>query len=192
MKTTEFVIGREWEVLAYYGHHRTDLKHIDCPICEGKKKFRLNEYEGKPMYICVCGSGDLFKLLVETTGKDFKTLAREIDETFGNTYEQKEAPKVNDRLSNTVNRFRAISKIQGTPAEIYLNSRGITQLPTGGVKYSEREHHTDAGRNFGAMYAIASNEYSEAIQRHLTYLDGNKKADIERNKKMLSLQEYSG
>lgn len=193
MRTIDFIIGKEWEILRYYGFERTDLRHIDCPICEGKKKFRLNEYQGKPMYICVCGSGDTIKLLMETSGKDYKTIAREIDETFGNTYEQdKIKPIVNDRLSNAVSRFRSISQIKGTDGEAYLNSRGITQLPTGGVKFSEKENHSEENRSYGALFAIASNEYSEAIQRHITYLDGTEKAKIERNKKMLSLQEYSG
>ena len=192
MNTIEFIKDKEWQVLAHFGHEHTGLKHIDCPICGGKKKFRLNEHNGAAMYICVCGSGGVFKLLQESTGRDFKTLADEIDRVFGNDNREYEAPKVNDRLQNTINRFRQIDKIAGTDGETYLNSRGITQLPTGGVKFSDKEHHTDEGRNYQALFAIASNEYSEAIQRHITYLDGSKKADIERNKKMLSLQEYSG
>lgn len=192
MNTIEFIKDKEWQVLAHFGHEHTGLKHIDCPICGGKKKFRLNEHNGAAMYICVCGSGGVFKLLQESTGRDFKTLADEIDRVFGNDNREYEAPKVNDRLQNTINRFRQIDKIAGTDGEAYLNSRGITQLPTGGVKFSTSEHHTDEGRNYQALFAIASNEYSEAIQRHVTYLDGSKKADIERNKKMLSLQEYSG
>lgn len=192
MNTIEFIKDKEWQVLAHFGHEHTGLKHIDCPICGGKKKFRLSEHNGAAMYICVCGSGGVFKLLQESTGRDFKTLADEIDRVFGNDNREYEAPKVNDRLQNTINRFRQIGKIAGTDGEAYLNSRGITQLPTGGVKFSDKEHHTDEGRNYQALFAIASNEYSEAIQRHITYLDGSKKADIERNKKMLSLQEYSG
>ena len=194
MNTIDFISDKEWQVLSHFGFEHTGLKHIDCPVCGGKKKFRLNEHNGAAMYICTCGSGGVFKLLQETTGRDFKSLADEIDRVFGNTQDPNEydKPKVNDRLINCVNRFRSIAKLDGTKGEEYLNSRGITQMPTGGIKYSDREHHTDDGRNYGALYAIASNEYSEAIQRHLTYLDGSKKAEVERNKKMLSLQEYSG
>jgi putative DNA primase/helicase len=65
-------------------------------------------------------------------------------------------------------------------------------MPTGGVKYSPGEFNSDTNSKHECMFAIASNEYSEAIQRHLTYLDGPKKANVERQKKMLSLQEYSG
>lgn len=194
MKTIDFVSGCEWEVLSYYGLERTNLKHVDCPICGKKKKYRLHEWNGKAWYNCVCGAGDLWKLLQQTTGKDFKLLAAEIDQAFGNTFEKDHnyQPKVNDRLQNAVNRFRQIEKIEGTEGEAYLNSRGITQMPTGGIKFSPSEFHTDENRKYKAMYAIASNEYGEAVQRHLTYLDGTRKADIERSKKMLSLQEYSG
>ena len=194
MNTIEFVADKEWQVLSHFGFEHTGLKHVDCPICGGKKKFRLNEYNGSAMYICTCGSGGLFKLLQETTGRDFKSLADEIDRVFGNNQNpnEYEKPKVNERLINCVNRFRSIEKLEGTQGEEYLNNRGITQLPVGGVKYSPKELHTDVDRYFGCMYAIASNEYGEAIQRHLTYLDGNKKVDLDRDRKMLSLQEYSG
>jgi len=194
MQTVDFVRDKEWQVLSYYGLERTNLKHIDCPICGKKKKFRLSEWKGQAWWNCVCGAGDLWKLLQLTTGKDFKTLAGEIDQAFGNTFDktQVEAPKVNTRLQDTVRRFREIDRLEGTPAEEYLNSRGITQMPTGGVKYSSSEFNSDTNSRFEAMFAIASNEYSEAIQRHLTYLDGPKKANVPKNKKMLSLQEYSG
>lgn len=196
MKTIDFVIGKTPQILAYYNLPPVDARNHyrgECPMCGRKNKLRIDDKEGTGSWICVCGSGTLFKLLELTTGKDFRTLAKEIDEAFGNTFEgQYQQPKVNDKLQTCVSRFRHINKIEGSPAQEYLNGRGITQMPTGGVKYSEKERHSDEERYYGAMYAIASNEYSEAIQRHLTYLDGNKKADILRNKKMLSLQEYSG
>ena len=194
MNTIDFIADKEWQVLSHFGFEHTGLKHITCPICGGKKKFRLNEHNGTAMYICTCGSGGVFKLLQEVTGRDFKSLADEIDRVFGNVQNPSEyqAPKVNDRLATTVSRFRHISRLEGTDGELYLNGRGITQMPTGGVKFSREERHTDENRKYQAMYAIASNEYGEAVQRHLTYLEGSKKAEIERNKKMLSLQEYSG
>jgi putative DNA primase/helicase len=162
-------------------------------MCGRKNKLRIDDKEGSGSWICVCGSGNGWKLLELTTGKDFKTLAHEIDQAFGNTFDgEYQAPKVNDRLATTVSRFRHIARLEGTDGELYLNSRGITQMPTGGVKFSREERHTDENRKYQAMYAIASNEYGEAVQRHLTYLDGTKKAEIERSKKMLSLQEYSG
>lgn len=196
MRTIDFVIGKAPQILAYYNLPPVDSRNHyrgECPICTRKNKLRIDDRGGTGSWICVCGSGNLWSLLVKTTGKDFRTLAKEIDEAFGNSFDgEYQKPKVNDRLTTCVSRFRHINPLKGGPGENYLNSRGITQLPTGGVKYSDKEHHTDEGRNYGAMYAIASNEYSEAIQRHLTYLDGDKKASIERSKKMLSLQEYSG
>ena len=196
MKTVEFVVGKWSQIFEYYSLPPVDARNHyrgECPMCGRKNKLRIDDKEGSGSWICVCGSGNGWKLLELTTGKDFKTLAHEIDQAFGNTFTgEYQAPKVNTRLQDTINRFRQIDKIAGTDGETYLNSRGITQLPTGGVKFSTSEHHTDEGRNYQALFAIASNEYSEAIQRHVTYLDGSKKADIERNKKMLSLQEYSG
>ena len=196
MRTVDFVKGKWPQIFAYYNLPPVNARNHykgECPICSGKGKLRVDDRDGSGSWICVCGSGDGWSMLTNTTGKDFRTLAKEIDQAFGNTFDgEYQAPKVNDRLSTAVSRFRHIGKVQGTDAETYLNSRGITQLPTGGVKFSPTEQHTDENRKYQAMYAIASNEYGEAIQRHLTYLDGAKKAAIERNKKMLSLQEYSG
>jgi len=128
-----------------------------------------------------------------STGKDFKTLAKEIDQAFGNAFStEHQTPKVNNNLNQAVARFKSLSVIRGTDAERYLNSRGITQLPTGGVKYSAGEYNSETGGKLPCIYAIASNEYSEAIQRHVTYLDGATKAKVEVQKKALSLQEYSG
>ncbi len=194
MKTTDFVLGKWNQIYEYYGlPGHTGLKHIDCPICGGKKKFRIDNKTNNGDWICRCGAGTGWKLLTEVTGKDFKTLAKEIDQAFGNEYHhQQTEPVVNDRLAQAVSRFRSIGRIEGTPAEEYLNSRGIFVMPTGGVKYSPKEYNSDIEGSRAAMFAIASNDYHEAIQRHLTYLDGDRKAGVPQPKKMLSLQDYQG
>jgi len=196
MRTTDFVRGIWPQVFKYYNLPPiTGGRHYngDCPLCGSKGSFRIDNKNSSGSFICKCSNGSGWDLLIQTTGKDFRTLAREIDQTFGNTYEhQQKAPIVNDKLSQAVSRFREIGRIEGTPAQDYLNKRGIFTMPTGGVKFSQREFNSDIEGYRSAMYAIASNDYHEAIQRHLTYLDGDQKADVPRQKKMLSLQDYQG
>lgn len=187
MKTIDFIRGREWDILSYYGHERTDNRHIDCPICGGKKKFRLNEHQGVPMFICTCGAGDTFKLLMETTGKDFKTLADEIDRTFGN-FEADKAPVKKDtsRRDRAIQLFRDSNPIRGTDAETYLQSRGIFETPTGGVKFGSVYDYSEK-RTIPAIIAIASTEFGEPRQLHVTYIEDGKKAAINTQRKMHSL-----
>lgn len=194
MRTIDFIAQNEQTILNYYGFEVTNNKHVDCKICNSKKSFRINNYQGSLRWICKCGSGGVVDLLMKTTSKDFVTLANEIDLTFGNDSRDDRVtePKVNDRLSQAIKRWREIKPVEGTQAQDYLNARGISVMPRQGVKFSEKEFNSESGRFFPCMYAIASNEYGEAIQRHLTYLDGTRKAPVEKQKIALSLQEYSG
>lgn len=196
MKTTEAVIGRWGQIFQHYGLPPINpARHYkgECPICGRKGKFRIDDKEGMGTWICVCGAGTGWSLLTEVTGKPFGMLAQEIDQFLGNSFDRaRNEPIINTKLERSVNRFRECSRIEGTPGEQYLNGRGIFRMPKGGVKWSEGEVHRETDKTWPVLYALASNEYGEAVQRHLTFLDGDKKADIEPNKKMLTLQEYSG
>jgi putative DNA primase/helicase len=197
MKTTEAVIGRWPEVFAAFGLPPVDpRKHYkgECPMCGRKGKLRVDDKDGMGTWICVCGAGTGFEMLTQVTGKPFSMLAQEVDQIIGNTFEpeRRQEPRVNTKLERSVSRFREIHALEGTPGEEYLNRRGIFQLPKGGVKWSPGEVHRETNKTWPCLYALASNEYGEAIQRHLTFLDGDQKADIDPQKKMLALQEYSG
>lgn len=187
MQTNQFVIGKEWQILSYYGFERTGNKHINCPICGGDKKFRLNDYNGKPSWICTCGNGDMFSLLMEVSGKDFKTIAAEIDRDFGNEHRPDEIPKKDtSRRDKAIGLFRSLRPVRGSDGEKYLNSRGIYDLPTGGVKFGDVYDHTE-GRYIPAMVALASTEFTEPRQMHVTYIENGQKAQITTQRKMHSL-----
>ena len=170
MQTTHFVLGKEWQILNHYGYHETGNRHIDCPICAKTKKFRLNDYKGKPGYICVCGSGDMWSLLMTTHGIDFKTLANQIDRDFHNTNTY-EKPKPVRPVFN----FGALQTLKDTPVIAYLNNRGITNYPRQCVKYSPKEWHKETAKNYGAMVAVATDDSINIKQVHNTYLDGASK-----------------
>lgn len=193
MKTTQAIIGKEEMILAHYGlPDITQNRHIDCPICAKKKKFRLHRRGDSVNWICVCGSGGLFQLIELVVGLDFKTAANEIDKLIGNTQEpqaQQQKPKANQE-QQTFNRFSNIKKNDNLKE--YLLSRGIRLIPRYGVKYSSSEWDNDEKRSFGCMYSIATDESSKIAYTHKTYLEGSQKADIERQKKLFTVNENTG
>ena len=183
MQTTQFVQGKEWEILNYYGYHETGNRHQDCPICEKKKKFRLHDYQGKPSWICVCGNGDMWSLLMTVNSVDFKTLANQIDQDFHNTnvYEKPKPIK-------PVFDFAKLQTLKDTPVIEYLNSRGITNYPRQCIKYSSNEWHNETATNVGAMVSVATDDFMNIKQVHRTYLNGAQKLS-QTGKKLFKMGE---
>lgn len=196
MRTSDAVVGQWERVFTQFGlPWTTGNRHIDCPICSKKKSFRIDDKDGRGTWICTCSAGTGWDLLMRVTGKDFRMLAKEIDLIIGNTQDYtRNAPRVpraND--SETVrDYFLALPKIKGTQANQYLNSRGIYDTPGKGIRYSTGEYDHDERRKIPCMYAIASDEYGAPAIKHITYLEGGKKADIETQRKMFTIKETHG
>ena len=160
MKTAEAIKGREDVVLGLFGLTLTGNRHIDCGICESKKSLRINFHNGELKYICKCGSGDIIKYVVESTGRTFKEVASRIDEALQNSFkgEKKEEPSL-------ANKFKRLPKLHGTNGEKYLLGRGINVLPQSGVRFDK-----------GTIISVASDNNHKPIYIHKTFLDGDKKA----------------
>lgn len=182
MKTVDFVIGKWASIFEYYamppitgGHHYKG----ECPICGKKGKFRIDDKNGTGSYICTCSSGNGWKLLIEATGKDFRTLAQEIDKEFGNEYKQIDLPvreQACTALDVALSRVKSANKIKGTNVNAYLNRRGIYNLPTNAALESN-----------GNMFAIATDSLGLPVYSHETYLNGDEKAKINVTKRALKL-----
>lgn len=166
----------------------------ECPICSRKGKFRVDDRDGRGTWICVCGSGDGFKLLQESTGKDFKTVAAEVDRIIGNNFkvERRQPTQSMSDAAKARDRFISLPSVRGTDGEHYLQNRGIFKMPRRGMRYSGGQWDRDAGRMVPALYSIASNEYGEPVFLHLTYIESGEKADVPVQKKMHSLHDYPG
>lgn len=186
MKTSEAIKGKEDLVLSKYGLYLTNNRHIDCGICGSKKSLRINIYKDNVSYICKCGSGSLIKYLQESTGADFRTIAKEIDDIVGNTHEREGKKPVNGIAGDVVKKYKSLSGLRGTMGQEYLQGRGIFKLPSGGVKYNSDED------GLQSLYAIASDENCKPVYLHRTLLNGSNKADVEVGKKMLTLNESGG
>ena len=195
MKTVDAIKNHIPQVLAYYNLPPiTGNRHFkgECPLCGKKNKFRIDNRENRGTWICSCGSGDIWKLLQETQHKDFKTLAREVDDLIGNSHTNNDQPKpvdsnVDELRKRVINKFNSIETLKGSSAEKYLNSRHITlPLPLENIKYSASEKLD--GHIYGAIYSLATDCKGNACYLHRTLLDGERKASIPNPKRLKSLQ----
>lgn len=196
MRTVEAVRGRWPEIFKSFGLPPiTGKRHYpgECPVCGRKGKYRCDDKDNSGSWICSCGAGDGWKLLELTQGKDFKTLAREIDQLIGNNYDtNRQQPKPNDTQetrSKVISKFSVLHPVRETTAQQYLASRGIHELPANHVRFNPEEK-TPWG-NKQAVWSIATDDKGNACYLHRTILDGTKKAEFEGAKRMLRIQEES-
>lgn len=197
MQTLDAAKGKWGMIFGHYGLPPVNpRKHFpgECPVCKKKGKLRIDDKTGNGEWICVHGSGYGVQLLQDVTGKDFKTLAREIDRIIGNDFQsESRAPTQHmDKVAQARDRFLSLDRVRGTDAERYFHSRGLYKMPARGIRYSQGEVDHDAGRPVPCIYAIASNEYGEPVYKHLTYIENGAKAKVPTQRKMHKLQETFG
>lgn len=194
MKTVEAAKGQWAMIFEHYGLPPiTGKNHFKgkCPLCDSIGKFRIDNRDGAGTWICTCGSGDGLKLVTETQGKPFNEVCREIDELIGNTFRRENIPKTSSAGSmrkRVLSKFSKLAPLRGTSGAAYLNARGIYQLPADAIRFNDHQRHN--GKVFQSLYALATDDKGELCYRHLTLLDGAKKADIgDSVKRQKSLQD---
>lgn len=194
MKTTDAIQGQEEKVLQAYGLPTlTGNRHIDCPICQKRQKFRIGMFNGSVRYICVCGSGSVINLVMNVKGYDFSTAAKEIDQIIGNTskpqatgFKPQATPK-----QRVETRFMNLHDIRNSDVQKYLNSRGIFEMPEMSLKLSHSEYDFNSKRSYKAMIGIATTDSMDIAYSHTTYLENGRKADVKANKKIKTLNDYN-
>jgi len=183
MKTKDAMIGRWVSALRDYGLTDQQLsgKHCPCPICGGHDRFRFDNLEDRGTWFCSqCGSGDGIKLLLSVTGKDFKTLAAELDKSIGNyKADSKPAPVSSEpmlqRIGNGLQRLGDID-----PVTVYLRSRSIRKIPREHLRFNPSVFHWGEGRTMPAMVAAMRDVSGRVLGYHLTFLQASgEKAAIE-------------
>ena len=175
MKTIDIVKNHIPQILSAYGLPPiTGNKHYkgECPICSKRGKFRIDNKENTGSYICVCSSGDIWKLLIEVTGKDFRTLARELDILLGNVYAKEPIAPRRDYQLELLAFWRTMTQVKGTSVNRYLSSRGIWNLPARAMKILGDDSES-------IMFCVATNDAGNPVITHQTYLQGDKKADVD-------------
>ncbi|MEE7524467.1 toprim domain-containing protein [Enterobacter roggenkampii] len=194
MKTVEAAKGQWAMIFEHYGLPPITGKHHfrgKCPLCDSVGKFRIDDRDGAGTWICTCGSGTGMDLVTKTHGKPFNEICREIDALIGNTFRRENIPKTSSAGSmrkRVLSKFSKLAPLRGTSGAAYLNARGIYQLPADAIRFNDHQRHN--GRVFQSLYALATDDKGELCYRHLTLLDGAKKADIgDSVKRQKSLQD---
>ena len=197
MKTTQAALGHWPQILKYYGLPPvTGKNHFkgECPMCGKRGKLRIDDQNGAGTWVCVCGSGDGWSLLIKSTGKDFATLAPEVDRLIGNVYVRDEAQAPAPKSAAMAHRekltrkFPTLQTLRGTGADRYLKRRGINSLPQEAVRFCDKQRAN--GGMYQAIYSLATDDKGALCYLHRTLLDGDKKADVAgAQKKLTKLQE---
>lgn len=202
MKTTDAVIGRWPEVFKAFGLPPvTGKKHWSkaCPVCGRAGKYRCDNKDNRGTWICSCGSGDGWKLLTLTQSKNIAELYAEVDQIIGNVWEGKEAvPRqrqiktVDQEREAVLRQFSRMPSLKDTPAQGYLNGRGIFTLPSAYTSRYCASQPVSGGRGrLQAIWSLVTDEKSNLCYLHRTLLDGEKKASVNVTKKQLMLQDES-
>lgn len=160
-------------------------RHMPCPICGGKDRYRFDDKGGDGNYFCSgCGAGNGFTMLEKLKGWDFKEAAREVDKIVGNVRAVKPKPTRDPRPALRA-MYRKLSPA-GPEVRAYLASRGLT--PTRAIKQA-RHFYYDQGNKVGEFDCMVNPVFDvsgKPITYHITYLDGGEKAKVGSPKKIMT------
>ena len=170
-------------------------KHVACPLCGGKDRFRFDNREGNGTYICnQCGAGTGIRLAEKFLGQDFARVASRIDRIIANvkpgTEDDPQPSEIADekRVSYLRRLYSDSRPIQsGDPVDRYLHSRGV-----GAASYPAALRTIDnlpdgeggTGPAMLAMVGVPGEERFCGIHRTFLKRDGSGKAEIGCPRKM--------
>lgn len=188
-KTVDAARGKWYGVLTAIGIGEQFLRNKQgpCPICAGETRFRFDDKDGQGSWICnKCGAGYGIDLAMRVLGMDYKTACAKIDEVVGNVKLMSAKNKKKDNTGIIEKIVRDSGKaVDGDASSRYLHARGLT-MPRG-IKTHAGLDYWEEGRSIGkfpAMVARILSPENELVGIHVTYLDGDKKADVPSQRKL--------
>lgn len=186
-------------------------RHGDCPLCDGKKKFRWDNKEGSGSYICVCSAGDGMKLAMDFTGDSFATVASRIDGIIGNIKPDPEGSigaQVSEDDARAICRQIWLNSQPVEPGDLvhtYLAERGVDEaLYPKALRFAKALKDGDGGVRPAMVALVGVPGQDRFVAMHRTFLrpDGKAKAEMEAPRKMtpgvlprgacVQLSEYTG
>ncbi len=190
------MVGRWHQVIPFFGIDSKYLtgKHVPCPMCGGKDRYRFDNMGGRGTYFCSgCGSGDAMQLLTKFTGRTFKDIANEIRPMIGNVEAKIPEPVDKEKLKQSL--IKTYKETFVSDKHLYLRSRGIQSNPD--VRYHKSLPYYEEGKRTGefpAMVAVIKNREGKAIGLHRTYLSYGKEKGFTRMKRKISplLEDSNG
>ena len=184
MRIPEAANGRWRELLPALGIEAMFLtgKHVSCPACGGKDRFRFDDREGSGSFFCTqCGAGDGFTLAMKVTGKSFRQVADLVACELGipNRLQPQHSakPKHDQRrlLQSVWDGSRRPE--EGSPVSRYLEGRVGCPWPSNAIR---------EGVQYTTMVSKITGADDKPVNLHITYLtkDGQK-ADVTPNRKVM-------
>lgn len=176
--------GRWRAILAGLGLHKRYLenRHGPCPQCGGKDRYRFDDKDGRGTWYCnQCGAGDGMQMAEFVTGQPFKEAVKMVEAQLGcSSYEIPKPDRSEEELRDArVKLWQAGRPLsQGDPVETYLNSRRLSGLGLGVLRYVPECWHAESRKKLPAMVAAVQGPDGKVCALHKTYLtlDGQKAA----------------
>jgi putative DNA primase/helicase len=194
MSAAELALNRWPGLLAHFGIDRDALtgKHVPCPACGGKDRFRFDDKEGRGTFFCShCGSGDGFKLLGLLKGWTFREAAKEIEAIVGTIPATAAASKPNEADKLAICRrmwAESLAVVPGDPVALYLARRCCVESVPLVIRFHPRlaYRHDDASvTHHPAMIGRVQDVTGTGCAIHRTYLtDAGEKASLDPSKKL--------
>lgn len=179
MKTKEAARGKWNSILGHLGYVEVlDGKHHDCPICSAKKKFRYTDYQRNGEWICTCGAGDGFDLIMACDGVGFNVAAKLIDEVLGNNdLEEVFKPEIDyEKRRRDLNKLWAQAVFKDLVYEYLHKVRGIEHHDTyfrglTDLRGHNAMYNADTGKRQPGMLALIRNSKGAPVSIHRTFFD---------------------
>lgn len=179
--------GRWFGILATFGVKvRQDAKHSPCPLCSGRDRFRM-DIDGSGYFCNQCGPGTAISLIMRSCGFTFPEALERINEIVGDIPKQKRRPGMSDakRREALIQLWKSsVPLAVGDPVCNYLQSRGLKLTPEN-VRYCATCYNKDENRYMDAMIANFMGPDGKGVTIHRTYLENDRKANIEKPKKLM-------
>ena len=160
-------------------------RHGPCPICQGKDRFRFDDYRKEGGWICnQCGAGDGFALVQHVTGQSFAELAKQVETLLGQSNSHNGPSLVVEEVRQR-EKMRSVWQGAGAPKlggpiDTYLTTRVGCLWPSQAIREGVW------GDMPVMVCKIDDHAGSRAVNLHLTFLtlDG-RKANINPAKRVM-------
>jgi putative DNA primase/helicase len=157
-------------------------RHQACPTGQGTDCFRYSDKHGNGNFFCKCsdGTGDGFELLQCVKGWDFATAASEVEKVIG----KPDGPPPEKPKPHWI--FEFFRQAHASDRSRYLESRGV--CPVWPLRFHRAVPYYHEGDLLGEYPAMLAPIYHGKRMRgvHVTYLNGNVKADVPVPRKVYS------
>ena len=166
-------------------------KHQPCLICGGKDRARWDKQK-ETMFCGQCQHRSALDFAIAYTGLGFKELAIKIRSEIepGVVAIKKDIIDFNKIKRELATVIKQLRPIEGTIAEVYLNSRSIFDISNIALYYLDNVafYNNEASINCCAMVGVIGN--LEAL--HVTYLDKTTGCKLGRKIKYKNIENISG